>query len=173
MDIYDMLIARALSGSGGGGGGGGDTLTLLGTQSFGHIVYTSATAGDTGITISVNDAGNYDGILIFTKAENDTSGYMGNVVCNLFACDTVTEEYAQSSRNKITANAILNFVKSSDGIKGNVSAYGLYPANQTLTGGVYSAKLFARVSSINTGGTIDNDYTATYYGLKLFEKYFE
>ena len=151
----------------GSGGGGGPALTLLATQSLGHIKQTSTTATTLEQTVPVSGINPYDMLLIVVT--NDALNSLGLIST---AAPIWLTNTTYGSLDTRTGAAIIGgywqLRRNSTGLATRNGYYGIYPYGYTTpTDGTTSITLQARYNSTNTGA-IDFDYTARVYGVKVY-----
>ena len=171
MDLYDILVAKAISGSGGGGGGGG--ATLLYTESLGTLEITGTSTVEVGtITLDLKDTeagvdrfGNYD--LLFVDVSSDSEPQIGYHIKTITPCIVYGDTNAEN-RNSAIVPAALNYKLYTDGnvvSRAGVSKYGIYVNIISTTSTGITISLQAKYSGTHTA-TINSAYTARVYGLK-------
>lgn len=147
------------------GGGGGGIGTLLEEKHLGQVTCSSTSATSTGYTVALSNLADYDMFIfaIFCEAVN------GRHVA------TVSVMWRQYNNNGTTrldvGGTSLNFRMSSDVIYsgvGSSSVCGVYPATKTNIGGATTTTvtITAKYQGTTTQ-TINGDYTARIYGVKL------
>jgi hypothetical protein len=173
MDLYDILVAKALSGSGGGGGGGSDPV-LLATESLGHVATSSTSATNLqSVTLNLKDAdagidsyGNYD-LLVAIASINSAPSAGKHIKTVTFI---VTAGDSNAEIHNVSYCITTNFKESADGVaqsRVNNSKYGVYvnTAGTTNTG---ELKLDLQSKyNVTSTGVIDDDYTLRVYGVDL------
>ena len=162
-------IASVIGTYAGGSSGGG--LTLISTTALGAISGSATSATDTGKSLSLAAATNftdYDALLVDVSVDTLTNGRHTSTVCLI---------YLTGSSNVNTKNTYAvgsnkwNSKLSSSGTgstRQSTTAYGIYPYSATVSNGVMSIPLYYRYNS-NYTGTINGNYTARVYGLKLYD----
>lgn len=166
-------LAEVIVNVSGGGGGGG--LELLKKESLGHIEYTSTSAGSLSTSISVSGLTGFSLIIVLISRDDVPTGLNRHFATasyvNLtsttgqappFEVETATVNTQRwnlmigTNGNYITASNVHGIYANS----GSISNPGT--SNATLT-----MPLYARYSSSSTR-TINGDYTARVYGVKLY-----
>lgn len=174
MNLYELAVAKALSGSGGGGGGGGAGMDLIMAQSLGHITVSGSGAVDTGVEVVVEGVNDYDFLFFMISADDKTKN-------GLLMCASVIELYkdgyesdysdAIKTKAKYIGNPLNYVVTHNSGyprIGGFSGGYGLYPTSApTLSNGTLTTNIFGRYSS-SVSGAIDNDFTLKVYGINAY-----
>lgn len=171
MDLYDILVAKALSGSGGGGGGGCDGLELISTTDLGHISTEDTNGIYTGVQLTIPGSvlSDYDMLIFASHADEASPGHHLITAMGIF----LTAGLSIDTKNGTSTTNYLMIYKSSSGnavSKSSKNGYGVYPYNVQLSGGDITCNIFAKYST--TYYTIDANYTVDVYGLKLYEKFF-
>lgn len=148
------------------GGGGGSGLTLLATKSLGTISTSSTTAADTGQTVSVPDAGDYDFLIVQTYRQKTNSRHL----CTIAVIELYSTADAAAGRSSATiATAKMNMKVDATGHVGSrvgTTAYGIYPNSCTISGGDGTLAMYQRYNSTSTG-TINGSYTTDVYGVNM------
>ena len=149
-------------------GGGGGIGKLLNTTSLGSFSTSSTTATDTGKTLSVSNATDYDILIVEVSVDSVVNGRH---------LATVSYVHLSGTSNVGTKNTVgvvtlkWNCKASSSGTKSSrqgTTAYGIYANSGTISGTSVSIPLYIRYNSTSTG-TINNTYTARVYGVKLVD----
>lgn len=172
MNLYDTLLAKALSGSGGGGGGGSDPV-LLATESLGHVATSSTSATNLqSVTINLKDAdagidsyGNYD--LLVAIASINSAPSAGKHIKTVTFIVTAGDSNAETHNTSYCLAE--NFKESADGIaqsRINNTKYGVYVNIVSTTSTGIKLDLQSKYNG-NYTGTIDDDYTLRVYGVDL------
>ncbi len=147
-------------------GGGGSGLTLLATKSLGTISTSSTTATDTGQTVSVPDAGDYDFLIVQTYRQKTNSRHL----CTIAVIELYSTADAAAGRSSATiATAKMNMKVDSSGYVGSrvgTTAYGIYPNSCSISGGDGTLAMYQRYNSTSTG-TINGSYTTDVYGVNM------
>lgn len=160
----DLIREALLGGSGGGGGGGDSSFTLLKTEDLGTITSSSSSATDIGKTITVDNAYDYDLLIIISTSDSSATGAHLQTICpiGLQYNGALTPPYTIGT---IGTNRNIKIATPQNKVA--FSTYGVYftatnsKTTVTLTGKV-------KYSSGDTG-TINGTYVAKVYGLKLPE----
>ena len=165
-NIKSGVSLFGLTGTYSGGGSGG--LTLLGTSSLGTLSTSSTSATDTGKSFTINSVTDYDVLVCDISVDTVTNGrHIG----------TITMVYLTGTSNVNTKNTAAvgsnkwNIKVNSSGTKStrqSSTAYGVYVNAATLSSGNITCTVYYRYNS-NNSGTINGDYTAHVYGLKLVD----
>lgn len=153
------------------GGGGSSGLTLIQTTSLGALSTTSTSATDTGKTITLASATNFDSydlLIVDISVDTQTNGRHTSTVSQILLTGT-------SDVNTKTSNSVIgnkwNSKLSSTGIastRNTTSSYGVYINTTTLSNRTLTMTVYYRYSSTYTG-TLDGTYTARIYGIKLMD----
>ena len=169
MNLYDIAIAKKLSG-GGGGGGGGSRIDLLATQSLGHIETESTTATEVGAIggFTYNDFEDYDLILCVASTGVKAEGVHYATVCPLWLTGSAlpTKNGLQNGARIVYQGTSGGGLKSAGGTETSYMC-GVFVTFSTRSGNI-TIKFSSKYSSSNSG-TINGDYTAKIYGVKLFD----
>lgn len=147
------------------GGGGGGIGTLLVEKHLGQVTCSSTSATSTGYTVSLSNLADYDMFIsvIFCKAVN------GRHVATV---SVMWRQYNNNGTSRLDVGGTsLNYRMSSNVIYtgvGSSSVCGVYPATKTNIGGATTTtvNITAKYQG-STTQTIDGDYTARIYGVKL------
>ena len=153
------------------GGGGTDKFVLLKTESLGSLSTTNQSSTDTGKTIQLAQSSgwqDYDFLLVDISVDTVTNGRHTSSVTSLLI--TGTSDVGTKNTYTVLANVWNSRLNSSGTASSRQSTtkYGVYinaasASNNTLTLAVYY-----RYSS-NYSGTINGNYTARVYGIKLID----
>ena len=146
-------------------GGGGGIGTLLVEKHLGQVTCSSTSATSTGYTVSLSNLADYDMFIsvIFCKAVN------GRHVATV---SVMWRQYNNNGTSRLDVGGTsLNYRMSSNVIYtgvGSSSVCGVYPATKTNIGGATTTtvNITAKYQGTTTQ-TIDGDYTARIYGVKL------
>lgn len=167
MDLFDIAVASKLAG--GGGGGGGSCVELLTTKSLGHVETssTSATQIDSA-TFQREDFKDYDWILVITSTGAQATGTHYATISAFWVytskvpgCDGLVDcknlNFSINSYDVLTSAA------------GNSTSYicGVY-ATATVSGTSVTIDFMSKYNS-SYSRTINGDYTAKIYGVKLLD----
>ena len=202
MDLFDIAVAKALSGSGGGGGepviealsvtengtytapsgvdgyspvtvnvsGGGGGLSLVTTQSLGHIEYSSTSWSNLPdkLYINADDAAPYDVLIICICADEALNGYhlANTTAAYLYNNQNIENEKALSVISSDVT--LIHIVNSSGVVASRTMMLGICPYTAVTSSGRYEITLRVKYSSTSTL-TINNNYTAYVYGMNVFD----
>lgn len=150
------------------GGGGGGIGTLLTTYSMGTISTSSTTAADTGKSISVSGINSYDALIVETSVDTVTNNRHTATVGFIFLTASST---VGTKDGGTIATVKWNSKISSNGTtttRAGTTAYGIYPNSITISSGTATIPMYRRYNSTSTG-TINGNYTARVYGIKLYD----
>lgn len=150
-------------------GGGGNRLVLLSEQSLGHIETTNTSATNTGksISISVSDIGDdYDELVVMIISDNQAElAHQASVRLLPLQHASVSGGTTGGNFSEVQNYKIYEpFVYK----RASTNAYGIYPNSQSVSGGIMTMPIYMRYNS-NYSGTINGNYTARIYGLKLHD----
>ena len=156
--------------SGGGGAGG---FTLIKTEDLGSINYTSTNAGDTGKSITVQDAYKYDILLVNIQRSELVNKYLySTTTCVIIHSNGDSNPRNHSTKGMYATSASNRFIEKG-GTNGTSSSrgtgQGLFPQNMSnlaLTNGNLTMPIYGVYNSTNTG-TINGNFTARVYGITL------
>lgn len=174
-DIVAGKIGHLRDGSvvtGTASGGGGGVGTLLATLALGTISTSSTSATDTGKSVSVNNVGDYDLLIVETSVNSVTNNRHTATVGLIY----LTASSSVGTKNGATvATAKWNSKISSQAVtttRANTTSYGIYPNSCTVatSNNVTTATipLYQRYNSTYSG-TINGNYTTRVYGVKLYD----
>lgn len=156
------------AGSASGGGGG---LTLIQTTSLGTLSTTSTSAADTGKTITLASSTNftnYDLLIVDISVDTEVNGRHTSTVSQVLL--TGTSNVTTKNTYTVVSNK-WNSKRSSNGTastRQSTSAYGVYVNSATVSGGTMTLPIYYRQNS-NSTGTLNGNYTARVYGVKLYD----
>jgi hypothetical protein len=167
MDLYDILVAKALSGSGGGGGGGGDAYTLLYSE---DIVVENATAPTSSTilkTIVIDSGDRLDGVdnilyvRAYLKGEKPDNHFIGS--------DNFFVNYDRTKGSNLSTLIRYAYKKSSviTGANSN-NLFGVW-ANKVMIQGLTTGnltKIEMNVRYTSSSFDIDGTYAVEVYALK-------
>ena len=139
-------------------------MTLLKSESLGTITNSSGAAVDTTKTVVVNDINAYDVLLVLiVSAATENGTHKASFTEVMLAGGTT-----KTNANNITRN--LQYVNGASGAITslyNTGALGVYPLTANLSSGNVTMSIYSK-DSVNTG-TINAEYTAHVYGIKLID----
>lgn len=150
------------------GGGGSGIGTLLATLSMGTISTSSTQAADTGKSISVSGINSYDALIVETSVDTVTNNRHTATVGFIFLTASST---VGTKDGGTIATVKWNSKISSNGTtttRAGTTAYGIYPNSITISSGTATIPMYRRYNSTSTG-TINGNYTARVYGVKLYD----
>lgn len=150
------------------GGGGSGIGTLLATLSMGTISTSSTQAADTGKSISVSGINSYDALIVETSVNTVTNNRHTATVGFIFLTASST---VGTKDGGTIATVKWNSKISSSGTtttRAGTTAYGIYPNSITISSGTATIPMYRRYNSTSTG-TINGNYTARVYGVKLYD----
>lgn len=153
------------------GGGGTSNFTLINTTSLGALSTTSTSATNTNKTISLASSTgftNYDMLVVDISVDTKVNGRHTSTVSIIF----LTGTSSVSTKNTYSVvNNKWNSKLSSSGTgstRQSTSAYGIYANSASVSNNTMSIPVYYRYNSNNTG-TINGNYTARVYGVKLYD----
>lgn len=152
-------------------GGGSDRLVLLQTTSLGALSTTQTSAQDTGKTISLESTTgwqNYDLLLVDISVDTKINGRNTSTVTSIIL--TGTSNVGTKNTYTIASNK-WNSKLSSGGTastRQSTSAYGVYIYSTSASGNTLTMTVYFRANT-SYAGTINGDYTARVYGIKLID----
>ena len=156
------------------GGGGG--LELLKTESLGHIEYTSTSAESLNISISVSGLTGFSLIIVLISRDDVPTGLNRHFATASYL--NITSSTGQSPPFEVATAAVnaqrWNLMIGANGNYATASnAMGIYVnsgsiSNPGTSNAILTMPLYARYSSSSTS-TINGDYTARVYGVKLYD----
>ena len=139
---------------------------------MGAISTSSTQAADTGKSISVSNVNNYDLLIVETSVDTVTNNRHTATVGLIFltASSTVgTKDGATIATVKWNSKISSNGTTTT---RAGTTAYGIYPNSCSVatSNGVTTATIpmYRRYNSTSTG-TINGNYTARVYGVKLYD----
>ena len=157
---YDQAVTKTVSGSGIG--------TLINTTSLGALSTTSTSATDTGKSLSIANADNYDLLIVECSVDSVTNNRHKATVSLIFLTGTSnvgTKNTVAVSNNKWNCKVNSSGVSSS---RQGTTAYGVYAYSGSLSSGTLTVPIYYRYNSTSSG-TINGNYTARVYGVKLYD----
>lgn len=163
--FYTAAGVRTAGTSSGGGGGG---LTLLATSSLGALSTSSTSSTDTGKTITVEEYNAYDLLIVDVSVDSATNGRHTSTVSMIY----LTGTSAVSTKNTYTVcSNKWNSKLSSSGTattRQSTNAYGICANSATVSNSKMTIPIYYRYNSTHTS-TINGNYTARVYGVKLYD----
>ena len=157
---YAQAVTKTVSGGGIG--------TLLKTTSLGSLSTSSTSATDTGKTMTLTGYNDYDLLIVDVSVDSVTNGRHTSTVSTVWLAGT------SNVNTKNTYNVGSNKWNSKVSSSGTAStrqgttAYGIYANSATVSGSTMTLAFYYRYNSNNTG-TINGNYTARVYGVKLYD----
>lgn len=146
------------------GGGGGPV--LLATKALGTISTTNTTATDTGQSVTVSGAAEYDLLIVETSVDTVVNNRHLATVGVIFLTGSSTVSTKNGSALYTTR---LNFKSNSSGtVSSRTGSYGIYPNSASISSGTVTMPIYQRYNSTTTG-TINNAYTVRVYGANLLD----
>ena len=149
-------------------GGGGSGLTLLVTSSLGALSTSSTSSTDTGKTITVEGYNAYDLLIVDVSVDSTTNGRHTSTVSMIY----LTGTSAVSTKNTYTVcSNKWNSKLSSSGTattRQSTNAYGICANSATVSNSKMTIPIYYRYNSTHTS-TINGNYTARVYGVKLYD----
>ena len=153
------------------GGGGTDRLVLLQTTSLGSLSTSSTSAANTGKTISLASTtgwADYDLLLVDISVDTKTNGRHTSTVTPVILTGTSNV----STKNTYTVGSNKwNSKLSSSGTastRQSTTAYGVYIYSASVSSNTLTLTVYYRYNS-NSTGTLNGNYTARVYGIKLID----
>ena len=153
------------------GGGGTDRLVLLQTTAIGALQTSSTSAQDTGKTVTLASTTNwddYDLLLVDISVDTPTNGRHTSTVTPVI----LTGTSSVSTKNTYTVGS--NKWNSKLGSTGTAStrqsttAYGVYINAASVSSNTLTLTVYYRYNN-NSTGTLNGNYTARVYGVKLYD----
>ena len=152
-------------------GGGSSNFTLINTTSLGTLSTTATSATNTNKTISLASSTgftNYDALVVDISVDTKVNGRHTSTVSIIF----LTGTSSVSTKNTYTVvsnkwNSKLNY-SGTGSTRQSTSAYGIYANSASVSNDTMSIPVYYRYNSNNTG-TINGNYTARVYGVKLYD----
>lgn len=149
-------------------GGGGSGLTLLKTTSLGALQTSSTSASDTGKTLTLTGYNDYDLLVVDISVDTKTNGRHTSTVSMVLLTGTSNV----STKNTYTVGSNKwNSKLSSNGTgstRQSTTAYGVYVNAASVSNGTMTMTIYYRYNS-NSTGTLNGNYTARIYGVKLYD----
>ena len=153
------------------GGGGSDRLVLLQTTALGALSTSSTSAADTGKKVSLAQSTgwqNYDLLLVDISVTTPTNGRHTSTVTPVI----ITGTSNVSTKNTYTVGSNKwNSKLSSSGTastRQSTTAYGVYINAASVSSNTMTLTVYYRYNS-NSTGTLNGNYTARVYGIKLID----
>ena len=145
----------------------GSGFTLLNTTSLGTMSTSSTSATDTGKSLTVSNATGYDALLVDVSVNSVTNNRHTSTCCFVFL--TGTSNVSTKNTVAVGSNKWNSKVNSSGtaSTRQSTTAYGIYPYSASISGSSVTITLYYRYNNNNTG-TINGNYTARVYGVKLY-----
>ena len=167
MNLYELAVAKALSGSGGGGGGGNGPV-LLASKSLGHVTSSSSTETAVDTSISFSDVNDWDyNVLFVIVSTNDRAGGETDI-CHVSTVSVILKS-KNTDRALLGGGSNTKYLKTTQSYqqRPNTSKHGIYPKSANISSaGVLTLPTYVAWSSTYTG-VIDGDYTMNIYGLNI------
>lgn len=153
------------------GGGGSDRLVLLQTTSLGSLSTTSTSAADTGKTVSLASTTNwddYDLLIVDISVDTKTNGRHTSTVSAILL--TGTSNVSTKNTTAVASNKWNSKLSSSgtESSRQSTSGYGIYINSASMSSNTLTMTVYYRTNS-NYSGTINGNYTARVYGIKLID----
>ena len=149
-------------------GGGGSGLTLLKTTSLGALQTSSTSAADTGKTLTLTGYNDYDLLVVDISVDTTTNGRHTSTVSMVLLTGTSSVE----TKNTYTVvSNKWNSKLSSSGTgstRQSTTAYGVYVNAASVSGSTMTMTIYYRYNN-NSTGTLNGNYTARIYGVKLYD----
>lgn len=150
---------------------GGSGLDLIATKTLGHIATTSTSATDTGQTLKVENTDDYDLLIVITSVDTITNS------CHVATLQIIwlygTSDMSSYHNGTTIGSVVYNCRASDTGVLTSATSTtksGIYvnssSAPQTL--GYTTLAWYQKYNSTSTK-TIDGNYTARVYGVKLYD----
>ena len=146
-------------------------LDLLRTQSLGHIETSSTSETNTGLTTVFNsrdDFNDYEMLVVIVSADEEVNN---SLIATVGTPLLYGDSNAHYKNSVYVPSATTNYKLNSDGSKmlsaSNNTSYGIY-VKGGLSGSTLTLTYYTKYSSLRTG-TINGNYTARIYGLKLID----
>lgn len=142
-------------------------MTLLKTQSLGTLSTSSTNATNTNQTVSVTGYNDYDVLVLVISADPKNDGRHTSTVSMIYCTGTSsigTKNTYNIGSNKWNTRLVSGVTQS----RQSSNAYGVYAYSASVSGSTMNIPIYYRYNSTNTG-TINGNYTARVYGLKLYE----
>ena len=157
-------------------GGGGGIGTLLHTESLGLIQYSSTTAGSLGKSITVSGVNDYDMLIVEVSADTRQLNSHLCTVSEIILDSNASgyNDYKDFEKTPDVLVCTLNYVIYANGTIASsirIAASGLcgvYAKTANITSGVATLDFYARYDAFYAE-TINNEYTARVYGVKLYD----
>ena len=163
----EAWMKEIIDASGGGGGGGMD---LILDDSIGAYSTTSTSQVDTGFTFTVQDALDYEVLLIIFKDSEQKTDHFYSELNAIYLYNNNNGDWIEA-KSAAAAPTEKFIVRDKTGTLTSTytsSIYGIFPLNSTITitGNNVRFGVSARYSSLYTG-TIDGNFSIKVYGIKL------
>jgi len=158
---YAQAVTKTVSGGGGVG-------TLINTTSLGALSTASTQSTNTNKSLTVSNADQYDLIVVEVSVDSVTNNRHVATVSMILLTGTSNV----STKNTVTvASNKWNCKVNSSGVystRQGTTAYGIYANSGSLSSGTLTIPLYYRYNSTSSG-TINGNYTARVYGVKLYD----
>lgn len=148
--------------------GGGSGLTLLKTTSLGALSISSTSATDTGKTLTLTGYNDYDLLLIDISVDTVTNGRHTSTVSMVLL--TGTSSVGTKNTYTVASNKWNSKLSSSGtgSTRQSTTAYGVYVNAASVSSSTMTMTIYYRYNS-NSTGTLNGNYTARIYGVKLYD----
>lgn len=163
--FYTAAGVRTQGTSSGGGGGG---LTLLKTTSLGALSISSTSATDTGKTVTLTGYNDYDLLIVDISVDSLTNNRHTSTVSMVYL--TGTSSVGTKNTYAVGSNKWNSKLSSSGAgsTRQGTTAYGIYVNAASVSSSTMTLTIYYRYNSTSTG-TINGNYTARVYGVKLYD----
>ena len=149
-------------------GSSGNALTLLKTTSLGALSTSSTSATNTNKTMTVTGYNDYDVLIVDVSVDSTTNNRHTSTVSMVYLTGTSSVDtkntYAVGS-NKWNSKLSSTGAGST---RQSTTAYGIYVNEATVSSSTMTLTFYYRYNNNNTG-TINGNYTARVYGVKLYD----
>lgn len=149
-------------------GGGGGVGTLINTTSLGTLSTSSTSAASTNKTLSVTGYNDYDLLIVDISVNSAVNNRHTSTVSFIILTGTsnvTTKNTYTVGSNKWNSRLSSNGTAST---RQSTTSYGIYANSASVSGSTMSIPIYYRYNSNNTG-TINGNYTARVYGIKLID----
>lgn len=166
---YDVTNLASLVVNVSSGGGGG--LTLISTTSLGALSTSSTSATNTNKSLSLASStgwANYDLLIVDVSVDSTTNNRHTSTVSIILI--THQTSYGTPSTYTVASNKWNSRLGSTGtgSTRQSTTAYGIYANSVSVSSNTMSIPLYYRYNNNNTG-TINGNYTARVYGVKLYD----
>lgn len=146
---------------------GGSSFPLLATSNLGTLSTTSTSATNTNKTMTVTGYNDYDMLIVVVSTDTHTNSR--HLATQSFVILTGTSNINTKNTYSVAGNKWNAKLGSSGTVstRQSTTAYGIYVYSASVSSSTMTLSFYYRYNNNNTG-TINGNYTARVYGVKLY-----